>query len=409
MANYYESPRWSGEILDCSMPMTFDTYSECSFRCLYCFAAYQKALGDSSAYYRHSKARPVDAAKVKRIFTDPSGQFAAYVTARKAMQWGGMSDPFDENEREQGVSLDLLRFFRDREYPICFSTKGAWWTEDERYIECFRDAKHFNVKVSIITADADMARRVEVLVPTPQERLAALGRIAKWNAGGCTLRLRPYIIGLTEHTVDDLLRRAADAGVTAVSTEFFCLETRSSGKNNSYRGMSKALGFDVYDYYRKRSTGSGYLRLTRAIKQPHIEHLRERCDVLGLRFYVSDAHFKEECHNGSCCGLSENWNYSRGQFTHALLLAKEKGSVRWADIAPEMAHLAVVPFAGAVGFNTNSSERRAQFHNFSMRDYMRWMWNNVNDAKSPYKYFGGVLRPNGCDSDGNVVYQYVGA
>ena len=39
----YASPRWTNEILDCSMPMTFDTYSKCSYHCLYCFSFYQKS------------------------------------------------------------------------------------------------------------------------------------------------------------------------------------------------------------------------------------------------------------------------------------------------------------------------------------------------------------------------------
>lgn len=36
MTDYYGSPRWSGEIMDCSMPVTFDQYSNCSFGCIYC-------------------------------------------------------------------------------------------------------------------------------------------------------------------------------------------------------------------------------------------------------------------------------------------------------------------------------------------------------------------------------------
>lgn len=31
------------EIPDCSMPMTFDTYSKCAYNCLYCFAFFQKS------------------------------------------------------------------------------------------------------------------------------------------------------------------------------------------------------------------------------------------------------------------------------------------------------------------------------------------------------------------------------
>ncbi len=38
LPGYYVSPRWTYEILDCSMPMTFDTYSNCAFQCVYCFS-----------------------------------------------------------------------------------------------------------------------------------------------------------------------------------------------------------------------------------------------------------------------------------------------------------------------------------------------------------------------------------
>ena len=41
----YGSPRWSGEIADCSLPMTFDTYSNCSYGCVYCFSQYQRGIG----------------------------------------------------------------------------------------------------------------------------------------------------------------------------------------------------------------------------------------------------------------------------------------------------------------------------------------------------------------------------
>ena len=43
----YNSPRWSNEVADCSMPMTFDTYSNCSYGCLYCFSQFQRGVGAS--------------------------------------------------------------------------------------------------------------------------------------------------------------------------------------------------------------------------------------------------------------------------------------------------------------------------------------------------------------------------
>ena len=408
--NYYQSPRWSGELLDCSMPMTFDTYSECSYRCLYCFAFFQKSLGGAGNYYLNTNSRPVNVEAVKRIFVDKTGQFGQYVTERKVMQWGGMSDPFDENERAQGKSLELLKFFREIEYPISMCTKGAWWSEDERYVEQFRNADHFNLKVSIITTDETLAHKIEVLTPTPAERLKVIERAASWGIGGVTLRLRPFIVGVTDKTYLELIRSAADAGASAVSTEFMCLEGRSTNKAaGRYAGMSRVVGFNVLDFYKDKSKSkSGYLRLNRNLKRPYIKAMKEECDRLGLRFYVSDAHFKEECANGSCCGLSEKFNYSRGQFTEALLLAKKNGSVKFSDIAADAEYLKNILWTSAEGFNQATSEKRAKFAGFSMLDYMRWNWNNVNASSSPYKYFGGVLVPIGRDDNEDVIYEYRG-
>lgn len=408
---YYSSPRWTGEILDCSMPMTFDTYSECSYRCLYCFSFFQKAIGDSGKNYLHTQARPVNATAIKKMFADPdSTQFGAYIRNRVAMQWGGLADQFDENEREQGVTLELLRYFRKIKYPISFSTKAVWWSQDERYVKEFRGAKHFNLKVSIITRDDEKAKKMEVLVPSPTERLELIKRASSWGIGGVTLRLRPFILGLTDLTYLELINDAADAGATAVSTEFLCLEGRSANKaKNRYDAMSKIVGFDLFEFYKDNSyKKSGYLRLNRDIKRKYFLAMKELCDRRGLRLYVSDAHYKELSCNGSCCGLDTSWNYSRGQFTEALLIAKRVGRVKWSDIEGGLDYAKNIPYPKMEGFNQGSVEGRAKFHSFSAKDYVRFNWNNVNGGQSPYKYFGGILRPDGYDEEGNVIYKYTG-
>ena len=405
---YYGSPRWSGEICDCSMPMTLDTYSLCSYRCLYCFAFNWRSIGGGKGEYLQNRVRWVNPEKVMKIFTDPdSSQFGPYVKQRLAMQWGGLSDQFDEHERKHGITLELLKFFRAIQYPISFSTKATWWTEDERYVSLFRGADHFNLKFSIITLDEEKAGKVEALVPSPEERLKAMERAASWGIGGVTLRLRPFIIGVTTPSYLELIERAADAGAEAVSTEFLCVGVNA--KKRAYRrfgAISRIAGYDIIKMY-KSMKGGWYLRGNREMKRPYVDAMQEKCDKLGLRFYVSDAHFKERCANGSCCGLRPEWNYSRGQFTEALVIAKEKGQVRWADIEPGLRY-ADFSFGNAEGFNQVSSERRAAHHDWSMKDYVRREWNNVNGGHSPYKYFGGVLHPVGRDGAGDVIYEYWG-
>lgn len=341
---YYQSPRWSNEIADCSMPMTFDTYSNCSFGCMYCFSQFQRGVGDSKEAYLHKEVKAVNVEKIKKMFTDPdnhAGQFKEYIKERKVMQWGGLSDQFDGFERQRGVTLELLRFFKEINYPLCFSTKATWFTQDERYMELIRGQKNWNFKFSIITLDAEKARQIERGVPSPQERLEAIRRIAEADAGGATLRLRPFIIGISTPSYLQLIRQAHEKGATAMSTEFLCVEQRSPTLREFMPTINRLAGFDVMAFYRRYSVSSGYLRLNRKVKRPFFEKMKHLADELGMRFYISDAHFKELCCNGSCCGLPPTWNYSRGQWCEALQIAKERpsGEVEWNDVRGDIEKL----------------------------------------------------------------------
>lgn len=406
----YASPRWTAEIADCSMPMTFDTYSNCSFNCRYCFAQFQRNNGKQGEAYRAKEVKSVNVNKIKNMFLHPDdSQFGQYIKARKVMQWGGMSDEFDGYERRYGKTLELLKFFKDINYPLCFSTKATWFTKDERYMSLIRGQKNWNFKFSIITLDKMKARIIEDGVPSPQERLDAIKRIAESGAGGATLRLRPFIIGVTTPTYLELIRRGHAAGATALSTEFFCMDVRSKSLRARMPMFNKLCGFDLWHLYTKYSQHGGYMRLNRKVKEPFVMNMKRLCEELGMRFYVSDAHFKELCCNGSCCGLPPDWNYSRGQFCEALCIARHKGEVRWSDIKKdiELLHGGYL-WRKAEGYNTNSAEMRAKFLNFTMADYLRWLWNSPNAGQSPYSMFGGIVVPNGKDEDGNIIYRYTG-
>lgn len=170
--------------------------------------------------------------------------------------------------------------------------------------------------------------------------------------------------------------------------------------------MSKVVGFDILKFYRLNSRGAGYLRLNYDIKKKYAEEMHEACKKYGLRFYVSDAHHKEKCDNGSCCGLPCSMNYSRNQFTEAIVIAREKGEVTWGDISKGMDMFKKFDWGNAHGFNTGSAEKRAQFKGVTMYEWMRSKWNNPNDANSPYRYFDKVLYPVRLDKDGNIVYKF---
>jgi DNA repair photolyase len=405
----YNSPRWTYEVPDCSMPMTFDQYNNCGYTCLYCFSANQRGLNRSGSesgkeYIAKKEIKAVDVNKIKKLFTNPDNDFKDYIEKRIVMQWGGLSDPFCPFEKEYGVGLVLLRFFREIDYPLCFSTKAVWWLDDERYTELFKNNPSWNVKISIITLDEHKSRVIEKGVPSSEKRILGLKKITDLNCGGATLRLRPFMIGISSPRHLELIERSADAGATALSTEFFCLDVRSKILKDRLKYISKLAGFSYTNFYKKYSVDVGYRRLNRNVKRPYMEDMKNKCDEVGMRFYASDAHFKELCNNGSCCGLSEDWNYSRGQFTEALLICKEKGVVYWDDISGDMGHLKNVQYRGNI--NSANSRKRAKFFNFSLYDYLRHLWNHPKHGLSPYKMFAGVMRPTKIDKNNNLIYVY---
>ena len=406
----YQSPRWSGEIADCSLPMTLDTYSNCSFGCVYCFSQYQRGIGGSKEDYFAKKVKTINVEKVKKIFSleDTTSQFHKYVKDKRPIQYGGLSDQFDGFEKKYGKTYELLTYLKEINYPICFSTKSAWVFKDPKYQELFRGADNWNVKFSIITLDENDAKRIEVGVPTPRERLEAMREYTKLNKGGATLRLRPFIPGVSDKTYLDLIREAHKAGATAVTTEFFCLEMRSiKTAKEHYDVISKCAGFDIVDFYRKYSNGSGYLRLNRKVKEKYIKNMKDLCDELGMRFYVSDAHFKECSNNCCCCALNTNWDYSRGNFSGALQIAKKVGKVHWRDIEKDMYFLDFeATKAEGCQIARSSQENTAKFTGMSMKDYLHYLWNNPKMGQSPYKIFEKVLVPDGYDEDNNIIYKY---
>lgn len=404
----YQSLRWTGEIADCSLPMTLDTYSNCSFGCVYCFSQYQRGIGGAKEDYYAKKVKSINVEKVKKIFSleDKKSQFYEYVKDKRPIQYGGLSDQFDGFEKKYGQTYELLKYLKEINYPICFSTKSAWVFNDKKYQELFKGADNWNVKFSIITLNEEDAKKIEVGVPTPKERLEAMKKYNELSKGGTTLRLRPFIPGVSDKTYLDLIREAHKAGATAVTTEFFCLEMRSiKTAKEHYDTISKCAGFDMVDFYRKHSNGSGYLRLNRKVKEKYIKNMQDLCKELGMRFYVSDAHFKESSNNCCCCALNKNWDYSRGNFSSALQIAKKVGKVYWSDIEKDMYFLNF-PMVDAYGFNLNTTENRAKYTGMSMKDYLHYLWNSPKMGQSPYKIFEKVLIPDGYDENKDIIYKY---
>jgi len=399
-------------VMDCSMPMTFDQYNNCGFNCLYCFSTFQRATGASAANYLARNIKKVSVEKFKSYFTDldnPKNPFRELIRNRITLQWGGLSDPLCPIEEQEGTGYEILSFLKEIKYPICFSSKSDLLLRDPKYLALFEGmGDYWSYKASIITFDEEKAKKMEAGTPSPQRRLEVLKKLSEMGIW-TILRLRPFIIGLSDLTYEELLTKAGEYGIKAVSTEFFCLELRSINKAKAkYDKISEIVGFDIINFYKNISKGSGYLRLNYSVKEKYINRMEELCDKYGMNFHVSDAHHKEKGASGSCCGLPADgrFKFSKCQFTYALWFAKKNGQVRWSDISKEDIWLKTTGPITAPGFNTGNNYKRNKKCDMDFYTFMRNEWNSPNSHNSPYKYFGGILVPDGLDENKDVIYKF---
>jgi len=427
MPGIYNSPRITREYLDCSMPMSFDQYGNCGYNCLYCFSTFQRAISGGAENYLAKKVKKISLKRFKSLFTNldnPSNKFAPFIKNRITMQWGGLSDPFCPIEEQEGTGYEILQFLKEIKYPICFSSKSDLLLRNEKYVDLFRGMeKYWSYKASIITLDAEKAKIMEAGAPTPQDRIKVLEKLSKM--GIWTIwRLRPFIPGLSNLDYEEQIKIAAKIGVKAISTEFFCLELRSINiAKDKYKIISDVVGFDIVNYYKNISVTQGYLRLNRAIKEPYYKRMLELCKKYGLNFHVSDAHGKEYGMSGSCCGLPCDkkgnctlTNYSKCQFTNALQIAKKQGYVTWDDIDKNDYWLSTVKTESF--WHVSKQTEKEKKCKINAYQFMRNIWNDPNNANSPYKYFGssgrknkngvslGILHPNKLDKNKNIVYKF---
>jgi len=413
--DYYQSPRISWEFLDCSMPMTFDQYSNCWYNCLYCFSTFQRGIWHCKENYYWNTIKHVNVEKIKKMFLEKNHKtFGKIIENKIPMQWWWLSDPFCPLEEQFWIWYELLQFFNEIEYPIRFSSKTDLFTrpEGKKYLDLLKQKPHLWFYMSsIITMDEEKAKLMEWDVPTPKKRFENLKVLSDLGIY-TTLRLRPFIIWLSDKTLEQEFKMASESWIKAISTEFFCLERRMTDQlKNKFNKMSKIIWFDIIKFYEKVSSWSGYLRLNYEIKRKYIDIMTKLSEKYNIRFHCSDAQHKEKSMSGSCCWLPEDneiFNkFNKCQFTNALMIAKQSKdyTVKFSDISKHDVFLKTIQWSNAEWLNQWNTRNR-NFNKWkSLLDFMRMCWNNPNSAKSPYKYFGWILNPIWLDENKDIIYK----
>ena len=228
----YGGIRFTSDGFDCALPVTIDSHSMCSFGCLYCFS-------DNLKGHVEIADKPIgqtSLGQIERIFSGEGGKFGEQVRLALKydrrngngypcpVQLGGINDPTDNIERQQGWLLKFIDLAIKYNQPVRISTKGKLLKEPE-YLKALGKAPHlFWIAFSIISPDDELMRRIDVRAPLPSERIATMKALSEI---GCStsLRFRPIFPGISDRTkrypraYKALVEMAAEAGAKACSFE----------------------------------------------------------------------------------------------------------------------------------------------------------------------------------------------
>jgi len=169
----------------CPMPLNIDVWDgmRCPFRCRYCYADYFKhslytSFFDNSKYLglRYSDPK-FYISKLDKILkhrgekTDiESKALLNAIRLEIPMRLGIRFEDFIYAERKKGISLQLLKYLRDVEYPTMVNTKSDLIGEEE-YVRVLSDnGAGSAVHMTLISADPEFIRKVEPGAPSFEKR-----------------------------------------------------------------------------------------------------------------------------------------------------------------------------------------------------------------------------------------------
>lgn len=424
---YYTSPRISSEVMDCSMPMTFDSYNYCSLGCMYCFAYFFKSNNPSIKGVTLKSVNTSDL--ISGIEGKPKSaraklMYKHFYSKKFLLHWGGLADPFCNFENQNGKGFELIPALGEMNYPTLFSFKGRTILK-KKYLSLFEKyskQKNFAFQVSIITNSDNLSKMVEIGVPSTTKRLETIKILS--DMGYYTiLRLRPFIIGISDEGLSELLSRALEAGIKGVSMEFFALDGRANlGMKERYLWLSKFIGTkDLMEYFSVLSPKErgGYMRLNRLVKEPYIKEVYSFCINHGLVFGCSDPDFKELNTSGSCCGMPDKYkenplleNWTRNQLTYHLKELRKtyhktgiKENLYFNEtFKSDSTYLDDIILAG--DHIAHAGMCNTERFQSSIRTILQKHWNNLNSYANPRNYFNGKILPSGLDNEGNLFYKY---
>jgi len=238
-----------------------------------------------------------------------------------------MIDPFQPMEETYYFSRRIMSLCLKYEIPLIINTKATLLSRSSPLLSILRDLGSKDlviVQISLSTINAKIASVLEPNAPLPMERLDSAEKISRENIP-VIIRLQPFIPGITDYEVEDIIMQSRFAGVKQIIVE----SLRDEIVNMK---IYEELAYEK-SVYANLSTWDSYSPSVEAqskIIRPSVEwrlkayiKTKNLCEKYGLTFSTCKEGFYDYHTARNCCGmhylgdekyllrptLYEYWNY----------------------------------------------------------------------------------------------------
>ncbi len=192
---------------DVPFDWTVNPYRGCEHGCIYCFARpFHEYLGFSMGLDFETKlvAKPDAPELLKKELAAPGWKAEPIVMS-------AITDIYQPLEHKMKIARRCLEVMAECGQPVSTMTKSALVLRDVELWSKLAAMNAGRVTVTLVTLDAELARRIEPRASSPTARLRAVRVLA--DAGiPVGVNIAPIIPGLTETELPALLEAAAKAG-----------------------------------------------------------------------------------------------------------------------------------------------------------------------------------------------------
>ena len=197
---------------DVPFDRSINAYRGCEHGCIYCFARPTHAFHDLSPgldFETRLFAKPDAPALLRAELMKPG-------YSPRPIAMGTNTDPYQPIEGKWRITRAILEVLAECDHPASITTKSDRVVRDIDLLGPMASKGLMAVALSVTSLDPKIARTVEPRAPHPEKRLAAVKRLS--DAGvPVFVSIAPVIPAVTDHELEHLMERAAEAGARGAS------------------------------------------------------------------------------------------------------------------------------------------------------------------------------------------------